>query len=292
MSLKNIGLVDLCTRLGENPQATAETAKDLGYDVLTLPPYEAEPENSPVKLAKLGPLTFELDGEHLAEMSRYKAAGVVGVTQGHAPWKNTRVQLNALRYARGQNMPVHLMPLDAELGKGVAHDGEIAQRLGLETQPSAAETIALARDLQLVAETGVTAHIARLSSGESVRLIKRAKAEGLPITCDVAISHLLWDESYIEGYNYHYRLQPVLRSARDRQALIEALEEGVIDAVCSDHHPIAIADKRLPFAQSQPGAETLHLLRNGLQQLVDKGALSEQRAIDAVSRAPAEIIGL
>ena len=91
---------------------------------------------------------------------------------------------------------------DAELGKGVAHDGEIAQRLGLETQPSAAETIALARDLQLVAETGVTAHIARLSSGESVRLIKRAKAEGLPITCDVAISHLLWDESYIEGYNY------------------------------------------------------------------------------------------
>ena len=125
-----------------------------------------------------------------------------------------------------------------------------------------------------------------------MRLIKRAKAEGLPITCDVAISHLLWDESYIEGYNYHYRLQPVLRSARDRQALIEALEEGVIDAVCSDHHPIAIADKRLPFAQSQPGAETLHLLRSGLQQLVDEGALSEQRAIDAVSRAPAEIIGL
>ncbi len=292
MSLASVGMIDLCCRLGETPGQTLAQAQELGYDVLTLPPYETPPEDSPVRLAKLGPITQELDGEHLAEMARYQAGGVVGVTQGHAPWKNTRVQLNALRYARGQNLPVHALPLDSELGRGVAHDGEIAQRLGLETQPSAAETIALARDLQLIAETGVTAHIGRISCAESVRLIRRAKAEGLPITCDVAVTHLLWNEAKIEGYDYRYRLQPVLRSEADQMALIEGLAEGVIDAVCSDHTPHPVADKRLPFAQAAPGAETLHLLRSGLTALVDQGRLTEQRAISAVLDAPAKILKL
>lgn len=292
MSLSDVALVDLCCRLGADPAATVNQAAELGYSTLCLPPYEISPANPAIQLANLGPITRELDGEHLAEMARYQSGGVVGVTQGHAPWKNTRVQLNALRYARGQNLKVHTLPLDAELGTGVAHDGEIAQRLGLETQPSAAETIALARDLQLIAETGISAHIGRISCAESVRLIARAKDEGLPITCDVAITHLIWNESQIEGYDYRYRLQPPLRSQADQQALIEGLNAGIIDAVCSDHTPHAIADKRLPFAQAAPGTETLDLLRNGLIECVERGALTEQRAIDAVSTAPAQILGV
>lgn len=290
MSLATVGLVDLCCRLGENPEQTLASAHALGYDTLTLPPYEQPPETSPVSLAKLGPITRELDGEHLAEMARYQAGGVVGVTQGHAPWKNTRVQLNALRYARGQGLTLYTLPLDSELGRGVAHDGEIAQRLGLETQPSAAETIALARDLQLIAETGVRAHVGRLSCAESVRLIRRAKDEGLAVTCDVAVTHLLWNEAQIEGYDYRYRLQPVLRSAQDQQALIQGVSEGVIDAVCSDHTPHPVADKRLPFAQAAPGTETLDLLRDAMINLVSAGQISEARAVDAISTAPQRIL--
>ncbi|MGB0965771.1 MAG: amidohydrolase family protein [Litorivicinus sp.] len=292
MSLATIGMIDLCCRLGENPAQTLQSAADLGYQAVTLPPYETPPQQPAIQLVKLGPITRELDGEHLAEMARYQVGGVAGVTQMHAPWKNTRVQLNALRYARGQNLVVHLLPLDEELGRGVAHDGDIAQRLGLETQPSAAETIALARDLQLIAETGVSAHMGRISCAESVRLIERAKSEGLPVTCDVAITHLLYNESMIEGYDYRYRLQPVLRSANDQAALIAGVASGVIDAVCSDHTPHALADKRLPFAQAACGTESLHLLRSGLIALVEQGAISESRACQAVSTAPAQILKL
>lgn len=292
MTLADIPMIDLCCRLGESPMATLQQAHTLGYQAVTLPPYQVAPDNSPIDLIKLGPITRELDGEHLAEMARYQVGGVAGVTQGHAPWKNTRVQLNALRYARGQNLVVHALPLDEELGKGVAHDGEIAQRLGLETQPTAAETIALARDLQLIAETGVQAHIGRISCAESVRLIERAKNEGLNITCDVAITHLIWNEAMIEGYDYRYRLQPVLRSANDQAALIAGVESGVIDAVCSDHTPHPLAEKRLPFAQAACGTETLDLLRQGLQDLVASGAISELRACQAISTAPAQILKL
>ena len=289
MSLDTTPIWDLACRLGEQPMQTLRHAEQLGFEALLLPPDETVVADSPVTLLSLGEMTAGLGGEQLAEMGGAKRRGIAGVTQGYAPFANLRVQLNALRYAQSQHLRVHLLPLDPELGKGVAHDGHMAQRLGLETQPAAAETIALARDLQLVAETGVTAHFGRLSCAESVRMMARAKQDGLAVTCDVGIAHLLWTDEKLEGYDFNYRLQPVLRSERDRLALIEGLNAGVIDAVVSNHSPWPMADKMLPFAQSKPGTQTLALLLEGLKGLVEQGVLSEKRAVDALSVAPQRI---
>lgn len=293
MSILDLDFYDLACRLGPQPGHTLALAERCGVKGLLTPPDEAVgAQNGSLSVRSLAPMTANLDGEQLAEMARLQRGGAVGVGQGYAPWKNTRVQLNAMRYAKSLGLRVFLSPLDPVLGLGVAHDGAVAQRLGLETQPSAAETIALARDLQLVAETGVTAHMGRLSSAESVRLMARAKHEGLDVTCDVAITHLLWDERQIEGYDFSYRLQPVLRSDEDRQALIAGVESGVIDAIVSDHTPWPVADKRLPFAQAKPGTETLALWRDGVNGLVRQGALSGARAEQALNRVPRSLLGL
>ena len=293
MNLTSIEMFDLACRLGDNPMHTLNLAERCGVRALLTPPNESHGGTSThPKVLRLGAITQDLDGEHLAEMAQLKSQGVVGVGQGHAPWMNTRVQLNAMRYAKSLGLRVFLSPLDPELGKGVANDGQIAQRLGLETQPAAAETIALARDLQLIAETGVTAHIGRLSCAESVRLVARAKQEGLKVTCDVAITHLVWNENQIEGYDFNYRLQPVLRSENDRLALNAGVEDGTIDAIVSDHSPWPVADKRLPFAQAAPGTETLCAWRDHLIGLVDEGLLSPARAIRAVQQNPRHLMGL
>ena len=291
--MSDLAFYDLACRLGEQPTQTLALAEQHGVSALLTPPDEGRhPGTASTQVLALGPMTAGLDGEQLSEMARLQRSGVVGVAQGYAPWKNTRVQLNAMRYAKSLGIRVFLSPLDPVLGLGVAHDGAVAQRLGLETQPSAAETIALARDLQLVAETGVSAHMGRLSSAESVRLMARAKREGLDVTCDVAISHLLWDEAKIEGYDFTYRLQPVLRSQDDRKALLSGVEAGIIDAIVSDHSPWPVAEKRLPFAQAKPGTETLGLWRSGIERLLAEGALSDARAREALNVLPRRLLGL
>lgn len=290
MSLDTTPIYDLACRLGEHPEHTLDRAAALGVEALLLPPDEAFSTHANVRVHRLAELTQGLGGEQLAEMGRAKRHGVAGVSQGYAPFANLRVQLNALRYAQSQHLTVHLLPLDPELGKGVAHDGHMAQRLGLEVQPAAAETIALARDLQLVAESGVSAHFGRLSCAESVRMVARAKQDGLPVTCDVGIAHLLWTDEQLEGYDYRYRVQPALRSSADRAALVAGLDAGVIDAVVSDHSPWPVADKKLPFAQSKPGTETLEHVRDGLKHWVEQGQLSEARAVEALCATPKRIL--
>ena len=142
------------------------------------------------RVLTLGALTHGLRGERLAEMAALKEAGCVGVGDGGRPIANTRVLRRALEYAATFDLTVFLTPLDPWLGQGLAHEGRVATRMGLSGVPAAAETGVLARDLELIRDLGVRVHFCRLSSARSVELVARARAEGLPVTADVAIHHL------------------------------------------------------------------------------------------------------
>src|SRR4051812_19282036 len=216
---------------------------------------------SRVRVYPLGALTVKLEGERLTEMAQLAEAGCVAFSQGNAPIADTQILWRALQYAATFGFRVWLRPEDAWLAKGgVAHDGEVATRLGLPGIPSFAETIALASTLELVRATGARVHFCRLSTAGAVGMIRIAKREGLAVTCDVAIHHLHLCELDLGYFDSNCRLDPPLRSQRDRDALARGLEEGVIDCVCSDHTPVDDDGKHLPFAEAEPGATGLELL--------------------------------
>jgi dihydroorotase len=209
----------------------------------------------------VGALTLKLQGEALTEMGQLTDAGCVAFSQGNVSISDAQVLWRALQYAATFGFKVWLRAEDASLAKGgVAHDGEMATRLGLPGIPAFAETIALATLLELARATGARVHVCRLSSAGAVELMRRAKAEKLPVTCDVAIHHLHLCDLDLGYFDSRCRLEPPLRSQRDRDALASALAEGVIDCLVSDHTPVDEDGKHVPFAEAEPGATGLELL--------------------------------
>jgi dihydroorotase len=209
----------------------------------------------------VGALTYGLKGAELTEMVELTDAGCKAFGQADAPLTDTRVMLRAMQYAATFGYRVWLRPQDSFLAKdGVAHDGEVATRLGLPAIPVIAETIALTTMLQLARETGVTLHLCRISSAAGVELIRAAKREGLPVTCDVSMNHVHLSEMDIGYFDANCHLMPPLRSLRDKAALREGLRDGTIDAICSDHSPVDEDAKQLPFAEAEAGATGLELL--------------------------------
>lgn len=208
-----------------------------------------------------GALTLGLKGETLTEMGELFEAGCVAFSQASRPVQDTQVLYRALQYAATFGYRVWLQPQDVYLARGgVAHDGEVASRLGLPGIPVLAESVAVATVLQLVRETGVQLHFARLSSAAGLALVAEAKRQGLPITCDVSINHLHLCDIDIGYFNPMCALQPPLRSQADREALRRGLAEGLIDALCSDHTPVDDDAKQLPFGEAEAGATGLELL--------------------------------
>jgi dihydroorotase len=209
----------------------------------------------------IGALTVKLEGERLTEMAELAEAGCVAFSQANAPLVDTQVLWRALQYAATFGFPVWLRAEEAALAKGgVSHDGEVATRLGLPGIPSFAETIAVNTMLELVRATGARVHFCRLSTAGAVDLLRAAKREGLPVTCDVGVHHLHLCDRDLGYFDPNCRLEPPLRSQRDRDALSRGLEEGAIDCVCSDHTPVDDDGKHLPFAEAEPGATGLELL--------------------------------
>src|SRR3954471_19704533 len=208
----------------------------------------------------LGALTLGLKGERLAEMAELTEAGCVGFFQGRAPLPDVATLVQAMRYAATFGYTVWLRPEDPFLAQGVAHDGEVATRLGLASVPVIAETVALRTILELMGATGARVHIARLSSAAGVAIMAEAKSRGVPITCDVAVNHLHLSDHDIGDFDPMCNLAPPLRSRADRDALRAALASGTIDAVCSDHTPVDEDAKQVPFAEAEPGATGLELL--------------------------------
>lgn len=208
----------------------------------------------------LGALTRNLQGEVLTEMVALTEAGCVGFSQAEVALSNTQVLQRALQYASTFDYTVWLRPQEAYLGKGVAASGPLATRLGLGGVPVAAETIALHTICELMRATQARVHICRLSSAAGVELVRRAKSDGLKLSCDVSINSLHLTDMDIGYFDSRARLTPPLRQQRDRDALRAALADGTIDALVSDHTPVDEDAKTLPFAEAEPGATGLELL--------------------------------
>ncbi len=239
-----------------------------------------------------GALTRGLQGEVLTEMAELSEAGCIGFGQAEVPLTNTQVLQRALQYASTFGHTVWLRPQDRDLGKGVAASGALATRLGLSGVPVAAETIALFTIFELMKSSGARVHLCRLSSAAGVALVRAAKADGLPVSCDVSINSLHLTDTDIGFFDSRARLNPPLRQQRDRDALSAALADGTIDVLVSDHTPVDADAKTLPFAESEPGATGLELLLPLALQWGERSGAGLVRALQAVTSAPAKLIGV
>lgn len=239
----------------------------------------------------LGALTRGLKGEALTEMAELTESGCVGFSQAEVALKDTQVLQRALQYAATFGHTVWLRPRDAWLGKGVAASGPLATRLGLSGVPVASETVALHTLFELARSTRTRLHICRVSSAAGLQLIANAKAEGLPVTCDVSIHNLFLTDTDIGYFDSRMRLDPPLRQQRDRDALRQGLADGLIDALVSDHTPVKEDAKALPFAEAEPGATGLELLLGLACKWGEDSGLGLARALAAVTSAPAQVLG-
>jgi dihydroorotase len=243
------------------------------------------------RLFPLGALTRNLAGEVLTEMAELTEAGCIGFGQAEVPLVSTQVLQRALQYASTFGYTVWLRPQELYLGKGVAASGPLATRLGLSGVPVAAETIALHTIFELQRSTRARVHLCRLSSAAGVALVRQAKAEGLPVSCDVSINSLHLIDADIGFFDSRARITPPLRQQRDRDALREALADGTIDALVSDHNPVDEDAKTLPFAESEPGATGFELLLSLALKWGQDLGLSLPRALSVLTRDPAQVLG-
>lgn len=307
------GLVDLAARLrepGHEHEGMLESEMGAavagGVTSLVCPPDTDPPLDEPglVEMLKfrarnlnqshlypLGALTRNLAGEVLTEMAELTEAGCVGFSQADVALADTMVMQRALQYASTFGYTVWLRPQDAYLGKGVAASGALATRLGLSGVPVIAETIALHTIFELMRVTGARVHLCRLSSAAGIALVRTAKAEGLPVTCDVSVNHLHLTDMDIGYFNAAMRLTPPLRQQRDRDAIRAGLADGTVDALVSDHTPVDEDAKNLPFAEAEPGATGLELLLSLALKWGDEQGVGLGKTLAAVTSEPVRVLG-
>lgn len=300
------GLVDLSSRLGGiEPELNAAVAG--GVTSLACPPDSKPPLDEPglverlvrrsetlglARVYPIGALTQQLAGEKLAEMNSLARAGCIAFSQAKRAIVDTQLLLRAMQYAATFGYAVRLRPQDQFLtGDGVAHDGEVASRLGLASIPVSAETVAIATALLLASQTGVRLHLSRLSSAAGIALIRQARRSNVQVTCDVAVHHLHLSEMDIGYFDSNARFDPPLRSASDRDALRTAVAEGLA-AICSDHTPVDADGKQLPFAEALPGASGLELLLPLTLQWAAQEKLPLALALARITCDPAAILGI
>ena len=243
------------------------------------------------RVLPLGALTRGLKGEVLTEMLQLTQAGCVGFGQAEVAIANTQVMQRALQYAHTFGYTVWLRPQELYLGKGVAASGALATRMGLSGVPVAAETIAMHTIFELVRSTQARVHLCRISSAAGVELVRQAKKEGLPVSCDVSINSLHLIDVDMGYFDSRMRLNPPLRQQRDRDALRAGLADGTIDALVSDHTPVDEDAKALPFAQCEPGATGLELLLSLALKWAKDAGVPLQRALAVISSSPAAVLG-
>lgn len=241
----------------------------------------------------IGALTKKLHGDHLSNMGTLKKAGCVALSNAMRPFANNLVQRRAMEYAAGQNMLVVIQPYDHALyANGCAHEGALATRLGLPPIPEAAETAALANDIELVAQTGARTHFGQLSCARSVDMIRQAKKDGLPVSADVSMHQLFLTDRDIEYFDTNKFTIPPLRSEQDKSALRQGLTDGTIDCICSDHQPHDADAKLKPFPSAEPGISALDTMLPLLFKLVEEGVINLTQAVEKLTSIPAEIFSL
>ncbi|OBV37522.1 dihydroorotase [Janthinobacterium psychrotolerans] len=307
------GLVDLSARLrepGYEYKATLESelqaALQGGVTSLVCPPdtdpvldepglvemlkYRAKTQDK-AHVHPLGALTVGLKGQSLTEMAELTEAGCIGFAQAEEPIEDTTVLLRAMQYANTFGYTVWLRPQDPHIGRGgIAHSGPLASRLGLSGVPVMSETIALHTIFELMRASRARVHLCRISSAAGLELIRAAKAEGLPVTCDVGVHHVHLTDADIGFFDPNARVTPPFRSQRDRDAIRAALFDGTVDAMCSDHTPVDDDEKLLPFGEASPGATGLELLLSLALKWADDYALAQlQNGARPLARAVAKV---
>jgi dihydroorotase len=309
------GLIDLHTHLREPGQEYKETiesgtaaAAAGGFSAVCAMPNTVPPNDNravtelivrrarevgAVRVYPIGCITQGQKGENLSEMGELQEAGCVAVSDDGKCVMNSEVMRRALEYARGFGLPVIQHAEDHNLSaNGPAHEGAASTRIGLRSQPAAAESVIVARDLELVALTGARYHAAHISCADTVRLIREAKRRGLPVTSEVTPHHLTLTDEACAGYDTSTRVNPPLRSAQDVAALREALVDGTIDAIATDHAPHSTVEKDVEFEQAASGMIGLETALGLCLELVHCGLLSPQTLVARMSTGPARVLGL
>jgi dihydroorotase len=246
-----------------------------------------------VKIFAYGAVTKGLKGEDLTEMGLLSEAGAVGFTDGVKALANARVMRRALTYARAFGALIIQHPEEPRLAEGGAmNDGEVSMRLGLAAIPPMAETIMLERDMRLVEMTGGRYHAAHVSTAMGIEQIRKAKAAGLPVTCDTAPPYFALNDTAVGDYRTFAKLSPPLRAEEDRRAVVAAIKDGTIDVIASDHAPHDQDSKRLPFTQAEFGVVGLETLLPLTLELVHGGHVPLLTALAALTCKPADLLGL
>lgn len=249
-------------------------------------------DTASVNVLPAAAITKGLAGREMTEFGLLAEAGAVAFTDGLKAVTNAQVMRRALTYARdfGALLMQHVEEPDL-VGEGVMNEGEMASRLGLIGIPREAETVMLERDIRLVRLTGARYHAAMISCADSVEIVRRAKEAGLPVTCGVSVNNLVLNEGDIGHYRTFCKLSPPLRREDDRQAVIAALNEGVIDVIVSDHNPQDVETKRLPFAEAADGALGIETLLGASLRLLHTGDVTLGTLLKALSANPAALLG-
>ncbi|PTN10011.1 dihydroorotase [Nitrosomonas aestuarii] len=309
------GLVDLSVRLREpglEYMATLESEMNAavagGVTSFACPPDTDPPLDEPglVEMVKhrarnlnqanvypIGALTQGLHGEHLTEMAELRDAGCIVFGQPNGLLGNLRILMQAMQYASTYGFSVWLSPQDKNLAyDGVAHDGEVATRLGLPAIPVCAETIAISNIILLANEVDVHIHLCRISSAKGLAMVRTARQQGLSMTCDVSMNHIHMSDMDIGFFDSNCHIMPPLRSISDRDALRSGLLDGTIDAICSDHAPVDEDAKLLPFGQAEIGATGVELL---LSLTLKYGMEMKQplvKVLAGITSKPAKVLGI
>jgi dihydroorotase len=309
------GLIDLRASLGEpgneyreTIDSAAEAAAAGGITTLCALPDTLTPLDDPallqfvwrrgeaggsLSILPYGAATKGCAGKELSEFGLLREAGAVAFTDGSRAIANARTMRLALSYARAFGTFVVQHPEEPDLARGgVATEGEMASRMGLPGIPAAAEAMMVARDIALARITKGHVHFAHVSTGAALDLIRQAKDEGLRVTCDTAPPYFDLNETAIGDFRTYAKLSPPLRREEDRLAVVAALKDGTVDAIASDHQPRDADDKRLPFAQAEPGGAGLATLLGVTLSRVHGGDLTLSQALALMTQKPAELLGL
>jgi dihydroorotase len=246
-----------------------------------------------VRVYPVGCITQGQKGETMADMGELQEAGCVAMSDDGHGVANSEVMRRALEYSRSFRLPIIQHCEDSALSAGGAmHEGLASTRFGIRAQPSVAESAMLARDLELVALTGGRYHMAHISCIESIRLIRDAKQRGLPVTCEVTPHNLMLTDEACVGYDTNFKMNPPLRSAADQAALREALADGTIDAIATDHAPHSSIEKEVEFEQAANGVIGLETAVALAVELVNAGVLTAAKLVMRMSAGPAKVLGL
>jgi dihydroorotase len=246
-----------------------------------------------VRVRPIGAITHGLEGKALADIAEMKEAGIVAISDDGRPVMNAGLLRRAFEYARTFDLPLVQHAEDLELAEGGAmNEGTVSTRIGIRGQPACAESAMVARDLEIVEWTGARYHVAHVSTARTVALVRDAKRRGLPVTCEVTPHHLALTDEACSTYDTRTKVMPPLRTTADQEALIEALADGTIDAIATDHAPHSPVEKDVEFECAAPGMLGLETALPIVLDFVRMGTLDDKRVIAALTGAAARAFGV